>query len=95
MATEKFSDLNPVNGELTQSEINAYLTTHYAWVKNAEITKTPTTFLNGYEMPAAYRMKDLFMLVPGLVAAFGSQNGMNTIRVSSDSAKMLEKQKNV
>lgn len=51
--------------------------------------------MNGYELPSLYRVKDLFALIPWLVAAFGNQNGMNTIQVSSDSVKISEKQKNV
>jgi hypothetical protein len=42
-------------------------------------------------LPADYRVKDLFTLIPGLVDAFVSQNGLNTMKVNSDSAKKSEK----
>ncbi|MBE9048689.1 hypothetical protein IQ255_30655 [Pleurocapsales cyanobacterium LEGE 10410] len=70
MDAETFAIRYPVNGKLTESEVELYLNTHYDWVKNTGITKTPTTFMNGYELPAAYRVKDLFALVPGLVDSF-------------------------
>lgn len=91
MDSEPFADSHPVNGKLTESEVTAYLTAHYDWVKNSGVTKTPTTFMNGYELPAAYRVKDLFALIPGLADAFGNQNGMNTMKVNASNAKMSEK----
>ncbi|MBE9048323.1 hypothetical protein IQ255_28715 [Pleurocapsales cyanobacterium LEGE 10410] len=64
-------------------------------IKYAGITRTPTTFLNGYELPAAYRVRDLFALIPGLTDAFGKQNGLNTMKGISGSTKISEKQTNV
>jgi len=60
-------------------------------IKYAGITKTPTTFMHGYELPAAYRVKDLNALIPGLTDAFGNQNGLNTMKGNSVSAKISEK----
>ena len=36
--------------------------------------------MNGYELPAAYRVKDLAALIPGLVDSFGNQIGLNTMK---------------
>lgn len=88
MDAEKFADLHPVNGEVSDTEAEEYLRAHYNWIKQAGITKTPTTFMNGYELPAAYRVKDLSVLIPGLVDAFGNQNGIDKTNIRSGNAKI-------
>jgi len=60
-------------------------------IKYVGITKTPTTFMNGYELPAAYRMKDLVTLIPGLVDAFGNQNERINTEVIVKEEKMSER----
>ena len=90
MDAVKFADLHPVNGEVSIAEAEEYMQAHYNWIKQAGINKTPTTFMNGYELPAAYRVKELFVLVPGLVDAFGNQNGINKANISSGNAKISE-----
>ncbi len=91
MDVEIFVDSHPVNGVVSDKEAEEYSRAHYGWIKQAGITKTPTTFMNGYELPTAYRVKDLAALIPGLADAFGSQNGLNTMKVNSVSAKISEK----
>jgi protein-disulfide isomerase len=91
MDTKSFAASHPVNGTLSDKETDAYLQAHYEWVKDAGITKTPTTFMNGYELPAAYRLKDLVALIPGLTDAFGNQNGLNTMKGNFASTKISEK----
>ena len=53
MDAEKLAQSHPVNGAVSDTDVEAYLQGHYGWVKSAGITKTPTTFMNGYEMPSA------------------------------------------
>ena len=91
MDPEKFADSHPVNGAVSDKEAEEYSRVHYSWIKQAGITKTPTTFMNGYELPVAYRVKDLFSLIPGLEDAFGNQKGMNTMKTNLSSAKISEK----
>lgn len=67
MDKEKFKDFYPAIGAVSKNETKEYLQTHYSWVAHAGITKTPTTFINGYELPDLYRVGDLFPLVPGLL----------------------------
>ena len=62
--TDQFSDV----------EAEKYSQVHYDWIKKAKITKTPTTFINSYELPAAYRVKDLVALIPVLDDVFGHMN---------------------
>ncbi|HKK67382.1 MAG TPA: hypothetical protein VJ946_04190 [Bacteroidales bacterium] len=95
MNVEKFVDSHPVNGAVSDKEAEEYSRAHYSWIKQAGITKTPTTFMNGYELPAAYRVKDLAALIPGLADAFGSQNGLNTMKGITGSVKISEKRMNV
>jgi len=80
MDVEKFADSYPLNGAVLDKEAEEYSRAHYGWIKQAGITKTPTTFMNGYELPAAYRVKDLASLIPGLTDAFGNPIGLNTMK---------------
>jgi len=88
MDKDSFVTSHPLNGKLSGKESDAYLQLHYEWVKNVGITKTPTTFLKGYELPAAYMLKDLLVLIPGLTDFFNNQNEMKN-EVSSTCVKSL------
>ncbi len=74
MDSDKFSKSHSVNGMASGTETDEYLQTHYNWVKKSEITKTPTIFMNGYELPSTYRVKDLVPLIPGLIDIFTNKN---------------------
>lgn len=91
MATDEFSDLYPVTGDVSTAEADVYAQAHYDWIGQADISKTPTTFMNGYELPAAYRVKDLVPLIPGLVGVFGHMNGLYSKGVNLSSAQIEEK----
>jgi len=95
MDTEKFSDSHPVNGAVSDTKAEECSQAHYDWIKQAEIAKTPTSFMNGYELPSAYRVKDLVPLIPGLVDAFGNQNGLKKMIDNSNSMTNSEKKNNV
>jgi len=88
MNADKFEKSHPVNGAVSEPDAEAYLQAHCNWIKAVGITKTPTTFMNGYELPAVYRVKDLVSLIPGLVDAFGNQNGLNAGKRNSENANM-------
>ena len=81
----------PVNVAVSDKEAEEYSRVHYSWIKQAGITKTPTTFMNGYELPVAYRVKDLAALIPGLVDAFGNQNERINTEVIVKEEKMSER----
>jgi uncharacterized membrane protein/thiol-disulfide isomerase/thioredoxin len=51
-------------------ELLELTTLHDNWVKEAEIAKTPTLILNGFEFPQQYLVEDLIAMVPGLVDHF-------------------------
>lgn len=55
---------------------------HYEWVKQNEIRRTPTFFINGSRMPQNYRVEDLMAMMPGLAAGW-----KNSGKISKDSAK--------
>ncbi|NBC64639.1 MAG: thioredoxin domain-containing protein [Bacteroidetes bacterium] len=95
MDTDQFSDVYPVNGALSTAEADVYAKAHYDWINQAGIVKTPTTFMNGYELPSSYRVKDLVPLIPGLTDVFGKKRGINKVNGDSDSGRKSVKQKNV
>lgn len=49
------------------------------WVKEAEIKKTPTLFLNGYEFPQQYSIEDLKSMIPGLIDHFEHERELGDI----------------
>ncbi|MEX0773311.1 MAG: hypothetical protein WD038_09105 [Balneolales bacterium] len=40
---------------------------HIEWIEQENVNKTPTYFINGYELPENYDIEDLMALTPGLV----------------------------
>jgi uncharacterized membrane protein len=74
MNVEMFLESHPINKTVLDTEIEEYLKTHYSWITQAGITQTPTTLMNGYELPSAYRIKDLATQIPGLTALLNDIN---------------------
>lgn len=67
MSTEAFETVYPKTiptEELGDSEV---MESHYNWIRKHDIHRTPTFFVNGFELPANYRINDLGILVAGLV----------------------------
>ena len=52
-----FADKYPMNGELKQQEVQ--IEEMKNWCKEAEITATPTFFINGFRLPESYRINEL------------------------------------
>lgn len=52
-----FATLYPMNGELKQQD--AKIEAMSEWCKQAEITHTPTIFVNGYRLPENYDVEEL------------------------------------
>jgi uncharacterized membrane protein/protein-disulfide isomerase len=55
-------------------ELRELTTLQDGWVKEAEIAKTPTLFLNGFEFPQQYTVENLIAMVPGLTDYFQHEN---------------------
>lgn len=66
MNADQFSRLYPINENNPAPEVNSLLLDHYNWIAKTGITKTPSTFINGFELPSNYRVKDLLVLIPTL-----------------------------
>jgi len=58
--------LNQERGNPGDQVITGLLSRHNAWVEQTHISKTPTLFVNGYEMPVNYTVDDLKAMIPGL-----------------------------
>lgn len=72
MNVESFAARYSANGELIH--VNDDLETqHYRWITENNIARTPTFFINGYEMPKGYRVNDLMLMVPGLAEIFNDK----------------------
>jgi len=88
MNAKKFATSYPAYGAVSDTETEEYSQAHYAWLKGAGITKTPTTFMNGYELPSSYRMKDLFLLIPGITDFFIDPKDRIKTEASSEGVKI-------
>jgi hypothetical protein len=95
MDRNQFSDLHPVNGAVSTAEADVYAKAHYDWINQADIVKTPTTFMNGYELPSSYRVKDLVPLIPGVADVFGNMNELNSLDLNVSSVQIEENKTNV
>jgi protein-disulfide isomerase/uncharacterized membrane protein len=55
-----------VNGDM-QEENHALIDGWQKWFEQVDVNRTPTFFMNGYELPKEYRMEELMGLIPGVV----------------------------
>jgi uncharacterized membrane protein/thiol-disulfide isomerase/thioredoxin len=70
MNLDRFATTHPADFSGDYSLSTKLSTQHYSWVKQSRVAGTPTYFLNGYQLPAAYRLPDLKLLVPALAEYF-------------------------
>lgn len=73
MDLTRFAASHPADFTADYSLSTQLGTEHYVWVKKNGITRTPTLFINGYRLPAAYKLADLKLMLPSL-ADFFSQH---------------------
>ncbi len=73
MDLDRFALTHPADFSGDHALSTALSTEHYRWVRQSRITRTPTYFLNGYQLPAAYRLSDLQLLLPALADYFGQE----------------------
>ncbi|MEQ9098805.1 MAG: vitamin K epoxide reductase family protein [Imperialibacter sp.] len=72
MDINKFSDQYPLSQEIGQATYDVEKS-HADWILASEIRRTPTFFVNGYELPQNYKIKDLTGLIPSLVESLYTQ----------------------
>ncbi|MEP1306878.1 MAG: vitamin K epoxide reductase family protein [Balneola sp.] len=65
-STQDFEKLYPKDLLIVDNEENSLELQHYKWVTEHNIKRTPTHFLNGYQFPSKYGVKDLANLMTGL-----------------------------
>ena len=76
MSLDRFARTHPADFTADYSLSTQLGTQHYVWVKQHRISRTPTLYLNGYQLPPAYKLADLTTMVPSL-ADFFSQEVMH------------------
>lgn len=54
---ERFATKYPLAPQ--HEDLDAHLQNMYDWCKTADITQTPTIFINGYKLPESYQMGEL------------------------------------
>lgn len=70
MNLDRFAATHPADFSGDYSLSTQLGTQHYHWVRQSGLTRTPTYFLNGYQLPLAYHLADLQLLVPALAEHF-------------------------
>jgi protein-disulfide isomerase len=58
--------------------IDHMVAAHMEWVETAHVNQTPTFFVNGYKLPAAYNIDDLNILMSGISDRFEKQKMVDT-----------------
>lgn len=61
----KFSENHRIIGEISE-DVYKIEAIHEAWIDEAKVVRTPTIFINGYELPSTYNLEDLKILILGL-----------------------------
>jgi uncharacterized membrane protein/thiol-disulfide isomerase/thioredoxin len=69
MSTEEFESIYTESLDENESAI----VSHYQWIAKHKIVRTPTFFVNGYELPAQYRISDLSSLLTGMIPIFDEE----------------------
>jgi len=65
-----FKKKYPIEDKLDDQAVEELESKHSDWMERQKINKTPTYFINGYELPGFYSIGDLTDLVPGLAESF-------------------------
>ena len=76
MTTEAFEN-KYADKKISASKENDIAKSHYHWITKHEIMRTPTFFLNGYQYPSNYEIKDIGALISGLVPLLEEKNIVN------------------
>lgn len=66
MSSEEYESIYTVSLDENDSAV----VSHYQWIAKHKIVKTPTFFVNGYELPSQYRISDLSSLLTGFIPIF-------------------------
>lgn len=74
MSVEKFEKIYSNKLSIDEAKESKLAISHYEWIKKYEIVRTPTYFLNGYEYPSNYVIKDLGSLIFGVVSQLEEKN---------------------
>jgi len=69
MSTEEFESIYTESLDVSDSAV----VSHYQWIAKHKIVKTPTFFVNGYELPSQYRISDLSSLLTGMIPIFDEE----------------------
>ncbi len=69
----QFGSLYPDDLAIIKNEEDGLDLQHYHWIKENEINRTPTFFLNGYLFPSKYTINDLYRMIPGLAVSIWEQ----------------------
>ncbi len=77
MSTEAFEEIYPELPNVDEVKENDIANTHYHWITKNKIIRTPTFFVNGYEFPSNYKIKDVGSLISGLVPLFEEKDMLN------------------
>ncbi|MEP1151320.1 MAG: vitamin K epoxide reductase family protein [Balneola sp.] len=72
MSAEKFG--KKYSAKIKESDVAEV---HYHWITKNKIERTPTFFLNGYEYPSNYTIKDIGSLIAGLIPLLEEKNMPN------------------
>lgn len=87
MNLESFMEVYPVDTTENSGVIESLQKIHARWMEEAEISRTPTIFMNKYEMPDHYTIKNLMTMMPGLLDHFMQYEEMSGIKATSQIVK--------
>lgn len=74
MNVESFASSHPLKELKLSNEVKAMAEWQEKWIVETGVTKTPTIFINGYELPSLYTIADLQRLLPDLAEYYFLEN---------------------
>lgn len=66
MNVESFASSHPLKELKLSNEVKAIAELQEKWIEETGVSKTPTIFINDYELPSLYTIADLQRILPDL-----------------------------
>jgi hypothetical protein len=79
MNVQSFASSHPLKELKLDNEVKAMAELQEKWIEETGVAKTPTVFINGYELPSLYRIADLHRMIPELAEYYFIEQTLNQL----------------
>ncbi|MAN87622.1 MAG: hypothetical protein CL555_12545 [Algoriphagus sp.] len=80
MNVESFASSHPLKELKLSNEVKAMAELQEKWIEEIGVSKTPTIFINDYELPSLYTIADLHRILPDLAEYYFLENQHSNLK---------------